>query len=174
MKTWDFFRRSFDHCLEVFRSKYLTKGTFHLKETSKFFFCSQKMKNWVLFGEVFPKVWKFSAQSRETKKDFLWEEKPNCSSAHVFSCFAKTTATFLPNIWQKRDQVPRTIFHTLNALLKTLLKTVLLKLKHSSSSPKKLKSLVKNTKMSSAHKNWKTEYFFGEIFLRVWKTSRSK
>ena len=28
--------------------------------------------------------------------------------------------------------------------------------------------------MSSEHKKWKTEYFFGEVFLRVWKISRPK
>ena len=32
MKNCDFCRRSFDHSLEVFRSKYLIKGTFHLKK----------------------------------------------------------------------------------------------------------------------------------------------
>ena len=111
MKNWDFCRRSFDHSLEVFRSKYLIKGTFHLKKNTKFFFCTQKMKNWVLFGEVFLKVWKFSAQSRETKKHFLWEKIPNCSSAHVFSGFDRTTATFLPNLWQKKPCSKNTLPH---------------------------------------------------------------
>ena len=128
------------------------------------------MKNWVLFGEVFLKVWKFSAQSRETKKHFLWEKMAKCSSAQVFCCVEKS-AEFFAQSSTNYSQVPReknrvtrknknVLFLNLQALLKTLMKIFLPKLEYLR--PQSIKSLFlwkkKNQKVHWIRKmkNWET------------------
>ena len=116
------------------------KSLFLWKKRTKKSTGYEKWKTEKLLGEKLLKIWKFSAQNREIKKAFSLKKIPNCSSAHVFSCFEKTTGIFCPN-FDKRCSRSRenfeesrknkyAVFPILNALSKTLLKTFLLELEY--------------------------------------------
>ena len=46
MKNLDFCCRNFDHSMEVFRSRYMTRKTLHLKKYTKLFLCTIILKSW--------------------------------------------------------------------------------------------------------------------------------
>ena len=71
----------------------------------------RKMKNWEISRRKIAYNLEVSRPKKRNEKAFFWEKIPNCSSANVFSCFDKTTATFVPNLWQKRSGSKNTLPH---------------------------------------------------------------
>ena len=169
MKNWDFCRRNFDHSLEVFRSKYLTKGGFHLKKVTKFFFCTQKIEKLsTSFVRVFLKVWKFSAQSREVKKHFLWKKYQIVFLRTYLAVLRKQPDYFCRNFDEKRsgsekknwriNKYKNVFLHIFNAFLKTLLRTFLPKPQNFKftvrKKPKSLGRLYQNVFCTLKMKKW--------------------
>ena len=102
----------------------------------KKYLCTQKMKNRFFSGEVFLKVWEFSAQNREMKKHFLWKKYQIVLLRTYLAVLRKQPDFFCSNFDKKcscsRENFEESrknkyaVFPILDALSKTLLKTFLL------------------------------------------------
>ena len=141
--------------------------------------CTRKMKNWGFFGEVFLKVWKFSAQSTKLKKKLFRKKYQNVVLHTYFTVLKKLPEFFCPisekncSSAEKKTWVTKknknVLFHVLNAFLKTLLKIFRPKLGELSLLSEKIVYLWgKGAKMPSAHEKWKIEIFLAEVLLKAW------
>ena len=102
MKNCDFCRRSFDHSLEVFRSKYLTKGTFLLKKISKFFFAHNKWKTQYFLEKFFSKSGSFPLKVENRKSIFSEKIYQIVLLRSLLAALTKQPQLFCPTFDKKK------------------------------------------------------------------------
>ena len=99
LKHWDFCWRSFAQSLDVFRSKYMTKKTFHLEKTPSCSFAQVFCTFEVGANYFYFKLREIFVRGPRKMVLFWGKKQPGRFSAHLEFTFKNTAETFLVDAW---------------------------------------------------------------------------